>query len=85
MAHFEEDILQKPSHFNFARDVVDYWATKSPDLHAMYWVSQDLSEERILTYKHFENESHRVASLLRSLNVKAGQIILMILPRIPAW
>jgi acyl-coenzyme A synthetase/AMP-(fatty) acid ligase len=85
MAHFQSETLTKPTHFNFAQDVVDYWAEKSEDLQAMFWVSEDYKSERSLSYCHFKTQSHRIAVLLEQLGVKAGDVILMILPRIPEW
>lgn len=85
MAHFSATTLTRPTHFNFANDVVDYWATKSPPLMAMHWVSQDQSQILELSYAHFQRESHRIAVLLKSLGVKQGDTVLMILPRIPEW
>ena len=37
MAHFESATLSKPAYFNFAQDVVDYWASKSQDIQAVFW------------------------------------------------
>jgi medium-chain acyl-CoA synthetase len=85
MAHFESETLSRPTHFNFAQDVVDYWAAKEADLQAIFWVSEDYATERSLSYRHFKKESHRVAVLLEQLGVKAGDVILMILPRISEW
>ncbi|PVH77339.1 acetyl-CoA synthetase [Cadophora sp. DSE1049] len=85
MAHFARPQLEKPKDFNFARDVVDYWAARNPDSVAMYWVSQDLSETRMLKYSHFERQSHQVAILLQKLGLSAGDRLVMILPRTPAW
>ncbi|KAJ9144524.1 acyl-coenzyme A synthetase ACSM5 [Pleurostoma richardsiae] len=39
MAHSEHDVLERPEHFDFAEDVVDYWARKHPELAAMHWVA----------------------------------------------
>jgi medium-chain acyl-CoA synthetase len=85
MAHFSASSLAKPTHFNFATDVVDYWAAKSPPLQAMYWVSQDTSVIRQLDYSHFQRRSHRISVLLRDLDVKPGEVMLMIIPRVPEW
>ncbi|KAH9212697.1 hypothetical protein DL95DRAFT_508597 [Leptodontidium sp. 2 PMI_412] len=56
MAHYTRSKLEKPKDFDFARDVVDYWATKKPESMAMYW-----------------------------LGLSAGERVVMILPRTPAW
>ncbi|OBT76902.1 hypothetical protein VF21_04765 [Pseudogymnoascus sp. 05NY08] len=85
MAHFYDAVLQRPDQFNFAVDVVDYWAARPDDLEAMYWVSQDESQKRSLTFKYFSRQSHRVSVLLQRLGVKEGETMVMIVPRVPAW
>lgn len=71
--------------FNFAWDVVDYWASKSPAMQAMHWVSQDTSHSRLLDYAHFQRQSHRISVFLETLGVRLGQVILIVLPWVPAW
>ena len=85
MAHFTTSPLHRPPHFNFASDVVDYWSTREPPLQAMHWVSADGSEQRELTYRHFSLQSRRIARLLQDLGARKGDIVIMILPRIPEW
>ncbi|OBT63470.1 hypothetical protein VE03_08116 [Pseudogymnoascus sp. 23342-1-I1] len=85
MAHFYDDVLQRPDRFNFAVDVVDYWAAQPDDLEAMYWVSQDESQKRSLTFKYFSRQSHRVSVLLQRLGIKERDTMVMIVPRVPAW
>lgn len=85
MAHFYQAKLERPSHFNFTNDVVDYWAKQQPGLAAMEWVSQDLREHRVLTYSHFSKQSHRAAVLHESLGLRKGDRMVLILPRIPEW
>lgn len=85
MAHFTHTKLAKPTHFNFATDVIDYWAEKQPKAQAMYWVSQDMTQARSLRYTYFQRQSHRIAVMLRDLGIKPGQNVVMILPRVPEW
>ncbi|KAG4442884.1 hypothetical protein IFR05_001588 [Cadophora sp. M221] len=85
MTHFTSSTLEKPKDFNFARDVVDYWANENPESIAMHWVSQDLSKTRMLKYSHFQRQSHRIAVLLQRFGLSAGERVVMILPRTPAW
>ena len=87
MAHYYESELKRPKDFNFATDVVDYWAKNSPPATlAMHWVSGDMSQERQLTFGHFSQQSHRIAVLLRDrLGIKAGERLLIIMPRLPEW
>lgn len=87
MAHYYESEVKRLSEFNFATDVVDYWAKNSPPAKlAMHWVSGDLSQERQLTYAHFSKQSNRIAVMLRDkLGIKAGERLLIIMPRLPEW
>ncbi|EON68447.1 hypothetical protein W97_07657 [Coniosporium apollinis CBS 100218] len=85
MAHFHDRALTRPTSFNFAVDVVDYWAAQSPPLQAMCWLSQDGRSQRALSYAHFQRQGHRIAVLLQRLGVEAGEKLLVILPRVPAW
>ena len=88
MAHYHSPTLTRPTHFNFATDVVDYWAHQDPPLQAMHWVSSDGSRESKMSYRHFSRQSHRIATMLRreeALGIKRGDVCIMILPRIPEW
>jgi acyl-coenzyme A synthetase/AMP-(fatty) acid ligase len=85
MAHFYQDVLTKPTHFNFARDVVDYWAAKPGKMQAMLWISDDQRIIKSLSYEYFEVQSHRIAVLFERLGVGAGDVVLMMLPNIPEW
>jgi medium-chain acyl-CoA synthetase len=86
MAHYNSATLTRPSTFNFASDVVDYWAANPPPGPAMHWVSGDRETERKLSFEHFSTQSHRIAVLLtEELGVKAGEKMLMIVPRVPEW
>lgn len=86
MAHYHDPILKKPISFNFATNVVDHYATNSPDRQALFWVSSDTSKTLSLSYSYFSTQSHRLAILLSDeLGVKPGDRLLMILPRLPVW
>ncbi|EHY61135.1 Acyl-coenzyme A synthetase ACSM3, mitochondrial [Exophiala dermatitidis] len=77
--------LRRPESFNFARDVVDYWAAKDASQVALYWTDQHLTTSKQFTYRHFSERSHRVATLLQSLGLKQGDIVIIIAPRVPEW
>ena len=87
MAHYYDNELKRPKEFNFATDVVDYWAKNSPPANlAMHWVSGDMKSEQKLTFEHFSRQSNRLAVLLREkLGIKAGERLLIIMPRVPEW
>ncbi|KAF7197374.1 Acyl-coenzyme A synthetase ACSM5, mitochondrial [Pseudocercospora fuligena] len=86
MAHYFEPQLKRPKEFNFATDVVDYWAKNPSKGCAMHWISQDRKKERQLSFEHFSRQSHRLAVLFREkLGVQKGEKMLIIMPRLPEW
>ncbi|KAL3490720.1 hypothetical protein BJX62DRAFT_251786 [Aspergillus germanicus] len=85
MAHPVLDKLQRPETFNFALDVVDKWAAQSPPVEAILWVSSDGETVRSLSYRHFAQQSHRIAILLQRLGARPGETMLMVLPRVQEW
>ncbi|KAK5710830.1 hypothetical protein LTR15_012807 [Elasticomyces elasticus] len=87
MAHYYDAELKRPSSFNFATDVVDYWATNAPkDGVAMHWISEDRKTERRLSFEQFSRQSHRLAVMLRDhLRMQHGDRLLLIMPRLPEW
>ncbi len=72
-----------PEMFNFGRDVVDRLAT-DPDRPALLWRNATGGERR-LSFADIKRESNRFAQLLRSLDVRPGQPVIIMLPRIPEW
>ncbi len=72
-----------PSHHNFAFDVVDQWGEDAQKL-AMLWVNERGSERRI-TFREFAARSNQVGAALRTLGIRKGDRILMLLPRLPEW
>ncbi len=72
-----------PEVFNFGRDVLDRLAA-DPDRPALLWRSASGGERR-LSFADVARESNRFAQLLRSLDVRPGQPVIIMLPRIPEW
>jgi acetyl-CoA synthetase/medium-chain acyl-CoA synthetase len=72
-----------PEEFNFGRDVVDRLAA-DPDRPALLWRNASGGERR-LGFADVARESNRFAQLLRSLDVRPGQPVIIMLPRIPEW
>lgn len=52
------------------------------DREAIHWIQSDLTETH-LSYQYFENESNRVANLLRDLEIQRGEVVSIFLPRSP--
>ena len=66
--------------FNFAFDVLDAIADKDPDKLAMLHIAKDKTERRF-TFKDIKKESNRVANYLKSLGIKKGDRVLLVLKR----
>ena len=66
--------------FNFAFDVVDAIAKREPDKLAMLHVSKDKTERR-LTFSDMKKNSNRCANYFKSLGIKRGDRVLLVLKR----
>ncbi len=67
-------------NFNFAYDVVDKLAQKSPDKVAMVHVSNSL-KERSITFAEMSRYSSKVANYLKFLGIKKGDRVMLVLKR----
>jgi acyl-coenzyme A synthetase/AMP-(fatty) acid ligase len=72
-----------PESYNFAFDVVDRWAEDAQQL-AMLWVNERGDEKR-LAFRDFAARSNQVGNALRTMGMRQGDRILIILPRLPEW
>ncbi len=73
-----------PEHFNFADDVVGRWASVDNSAAvAMRWIGD--SGERTITFRQFAERSDRLANSLESLGLRAGDRVLVMLPRVVEW
>ena len=66
--------------FNFAYDVVDELGTRKPDKLAMLYVNED-GEERRFTFQDMKRESARVANYFKSLGIKKGDRVMLVVKR----
>lgn len=69
-----------PGDFNFAYDVVDAMAEKSPDKTAMVWCN-DKGDEKTISFGDMKYYSNKTASFLKDLGVKKGDRVMVILKR----
>ena len=81
IAEFEWEF---PEKFNFARDVVDSWAAKDPNLLALHWVNDDGDEQKF-TYSDISKRSKQLCNHLTSLGVKRGDVVILMLSREFEW
>jgi len=66
--------------FNFAFDVVDALGRTKPDKLAMLYISND-GEEKRLTFADMKKESARTANYFKSLGIKRGDRVMLVLKR----
>lgn len=83
-----EDICKQfrwelPEYFNFATDVVDRYA-QDPERTALWWMD-DAGREEKYTYAAMRDLSNRFANGMAGLGIAPGDVVLVMLPRIPAW
>ena len=66
--------------FNFAFDIVDALGRSKPEKLAMLHVAQDGTERR-LTFRDMKKESARVANYFKSLGIRQGDRVMLVLKR----
>ncbi len=72
--------VNAPEYFNFGFDIVDGWAKEEPDLRALLWVD-DFGLEKTFTFSDISKLSNRAANYFKSLGLKKGDVVMMILRR----
>ena len=72
--------FKNPDHFNFAFDVVDELARRKPDKLAMLHVDKNKVERRF-TFEDISRASNRAANYFKTLGIKRGDRVLLILKR----
>lgn len=72
--------FQNEERFNFAFDVVDVLAKKSPNKLAMLHVSESM-EERRFTFLDMAQQSSMAAHYLKSLGIRKGDRVMLVLKR----
>ncbi len=69
-----------PDNFNFAYDVVDETALRTPDKTAMVWCD-DNGNEAIFTFGQMKYFSDKAANFFRSAGIRKGDPVMLILKR----
>ena len=72
--------IRIPEHFNFAFDVVDELALKTPDKIAMVWCD-DKGEEATFTFGQMKLFSDKAANFFTSIGIRKGDPVMLILKR----
>jgi acetyl-CoA synthetase len=77
---YDQFKIQVPDHFNFAYDVVDEIARATPEKIAMVWCD-DKGGEATFTFGQMKRESDRAANFFRSIGIRRGDPVMLILKR----
>lgn len=72
--------IMPPDNFNFAYDVVDAWAEKSPNKKALCWVN-DKDKHIDFTFNDMKKYSDMTASYFQSLGIGRGDMVMLMLKR----
>ena len=72
--------FKEQESFNFAFDVVDELGTNKPEKLAMLHISEDGTERRF-TFKDVKKESARAANYFKSLGIRKGDRVMLVLKR----
>ena len=69
-----------PENFNFGFDIVDEWAKQDQTRKALVWCD-DHDEEKVFTFQEISLLSNKAANYFRSLGIRKGDVVMMILRR----
>ena len=72
--------INVPENFNFGYDIIDEWAKKDPKKIALLWLNEE-GEEKQFTFQDMKEQSDKAASFFKSLGVKRGDMVMLILQR----
>ncbi|MEG1613025.1 MAG: AMP-binding protein [Clostridia bacterium] len=78
--HLTDISFNIPENFNFAFDIIDYYGRVKPNKVAMIWIADDKSERKF-TFKDISEYSSMTANYFKSLGIKKGDKVLLILRR----
>jgi len=72
--------IRVPENFNFARDIVDETAARTPGKTAMVWCD-DKGNQEVFTFSQMKYYSDKVANFFRSAGIRKGDPVMLILKR----
>ena len=89
MTHTYQEIVDqfvwdRPTHFNFATDILDDWAHREPEKLALLHVDDEGQETR-LSFSDLKDRSSRLTQALTDLGLRAGDPVIIVLARQVAW
>jgi len=72
--------INVPEDFNFGYDIVDEWAKQDESKKALVWCD-DFGDEKVFTFKQISELSNKAANYFKSIGIKKGDVVMMILRR----
>lgn len=72
--------VRVPEKFNFAYDVVDWYAENEPEKTAIIWCN-DNDEERIFSFRELKQLTDKTANFFRKQGIGKGDAVMLILKR----
>ncbi|XP_003746913.1 acyl-coenzyme A synthetase ACSM3, mitochondrial [Galendromus occidentalis] len=79
------DLSETPERFNFARDIIEYWAKRENRLRndrvPALWTVEQGSSSRKYSYRELSELSKRIAGVFRDLGLEKGDRLLVCLPK----
>ena len=72
--------VNEPEDFNFGWDIVDGWAKEDVNKRALVWCD-DHGGEKTLTFSEISRLSNKTVHFLKSLGIKKGDRVMLILRR----
>lgn len=75
---YENLRINVPEHFNFAFDVLDYYADNEPGKMALIWCD-DKDNEKLINFGYLREQVNRTANLLKGLGVEKGDHVILVL------
>ncbi|MGZ7274521.1 hypothetical protein ACXWPL_09815, partial [Streptococcus pyogenes] len=62
---------EPPTHFNFARDVIERWAHERPEALALWWVDESGQEQKI-SFRQLADDLRRAAAFFNTVGIHRG-------------
>src|SRR5580765_2266235 len=78
-------IVETPTHFNFAGEIMERWARERPDALALWCVDDAGCVENKFSFQQLAESFRRAVGLFHNLGVRRGHRVLVTLPRVPEW
>jgi acetyl-CoA synthetase/medium-chain acyl-CoA synthetase len=78
-------IMEPPTYFNFASDVMERWARERPEACALWCVDSVGHHEQKFSFRQMAENFRRAACFFHTLGIRRGDRVLVILPRLPQW